>query len=205
MPWVISKTRRFAPERFAYYDGARDWARERRSRGEDDVIVRDSLPLRDRLYLWLIERAKRTPYYHLDGYMERWWLLKTPWLSIRVHHILRSDADRDPHDHPFDWASLVMYGGYSEQRYTTRKDGSAVPSGPSLRYGPGSFRRMRATDLHRLVVRGNESAWTLFIMGRKKRSWGFQTPNGWVNWRDYHGVTEAQKAADDAAWGGRRP
>lgn len=24
---------------------------------------------------WLIERAKRTPYYHLDGYMNRWWLV----------------------------------------------------------------------------------------------------------------------------------
>jgi hypothetical protein len=24
---------------------------------------------------WLIQRAKRTPYYHLDGYMNRWWLV----------------------------------------------------------------------------------------------------------------------------------
>jgi len=24
---------------------------------------------------WLIDRAKRTPYFHLDGYMNRWWLV----------------------------------------------------------------------------------------------------------------------------------
>src|SRR5665213_1948609 len=24
---------------------------------------------------WLVERAKRTPYYHLDGYMLRYWLV----------------------------------------------------------------------------------------------------------------------------------
>ena len=24
---------------------------------------------------WLIRRAQRTPYFHLAGYMERWWLV----------------------------------------------------------------------------------------------------------------------------------
>ena len=200
MPWVISKTRRTPPEFFTYRDNAEAWKTYRIARGETDIVADDFLPLRDRLYLWLIKRAKRTPYYHLDGYMERWWLLKTPWLSIRVHRILRSDADRDPHDHPFDWASLVMYGGYDEILY----DAKGKPRSSRI-CRPGSFRRVRATDLHRLVVQPNESVLTLFIVGRRKREWGFQTPNGWVNWRDYHGVSEAQKAADDAAWGGRRP
>lgn len=42
----------------------------------------------------LIERAKRTPYFHLEGYMERYWLIKPNpkrWFfkdfSIRIHRI----------------------------------------------------------------------------------------------------------------------
>ena len=49
---------------------------------------------------WLIDRSLRTPYFHLDGYMMRWWLFnpietyfgkKVPqydWcpISIRIHH-----------------------------------------------------------------------------------------------------------------------
>src|SRR5574341_1477204 len=37
---------------------------------------------------WLIERAKRTPYYHLDGYMERFWLV--PYRSVVFRETHRS-------------------------------------------------------------------------------------------------------------------
>lgn len=44
----------------------------------------------------LIERAKRTPYFHLEGYMERYWLAKPNpkrWFfkdfAVRIHRILR--------------------------------------------------------------------------------------------------------------------
>jgi len=42
---------------------------------------------------------------------------------------------------------------------------------------------MRRPDKQGCQVR----AWN--ITARKRREWGFHTPQGWVDWRDYHGIT----------------
>lgn len=47
--------------------------------------------------------------------------------------------------------------------------------------GPGAVVFRKATALHRLVLPEGQDAWSLFIMGPKKRDWGFQTPDGWVH------------------------
>src|SRR5574341_1517991 len=39
---------------------------------------------------WLIERAKRTPYWHLDGYMERYWLVPYSKVAKRKIEYLRA-------------------------------------------------------------------------------------------------------------------
>jgi hypothetical protein len=33
---------------------------------------------------WLVKRAKRTPYFHLDGYMRRWWLVPYRQMIVRT-------------------------------------------------------------------------------------------------------------------------
>jgi len=35
---------------------------------------------------------------------------------IYLHHILRSDKDRHLHDHPWDYSSIILKGGYFETR-----------------------------------------------------------------------------------------
>jgi hypothetical protein len=47
--------------------------------------------------------------------MERWRLLQTPWLGIYVHFIHREDLDPIPHDHPWQFRSFVLRGGYNEE------------------------------------------------------------------------------------------
>lgn len=47
--------------------------------------------------------------------------------------------------------------------------------------GPGALVFRKPTTLHRLVLPEGKDAWSLFIMGPKKRDWGFQTPEGWVH------------------------
>jgi hypothetical protein len=92
--------------------------------------------------LWLHERARCTPYYDLEGYMLRDWVLgyRSPerngdnplwnagfwpkssalyrWvcrnIAVRAHTILRSDSDRHLHDHPSWSISIVLEGGYWE-------------------------------------------------------------------------------------------
>lgn len=152
----------------------------------------------------LIRRAKMTPYWHLTGYMERWWIVPyarerklgfwrhpISWVlqrfdvAIRVHHILRSDADRAFHDHPWPYLTIILRGGYREVRPTFDKSG--LYTGESSRwYGPGSIIFRRAHSWHRLIVPGGKTCWTLFITGRKVQSWGFLVnPRYKVYHKDY--------------------
>jgi hypothetical protein len=87
------------------------------------------------------------PYFHLSGYMCRWWLLGSrnvqhnegrpggaepgggrlyQWLTdrlcIRLHAIQRSDADRALHDHPSASVSIILKGGYWEVMEFVPKD-----------------------------------------------------------------------------------
>lgn len=73
----------------------------------------------------LIRYAQRTPYSHLTGYMNRFWVRQPApgraW-AFRVHQTLRSDYGRHLHDHPWDNLSIVLRGGYwevSEGHYQT--------------------------------------------------------------------------------------
>ena len=86
--------------------------------------------------------------------------------NVTLHKILKSDVD-DLHDHPWNYSTLILKGGYYEH----------TPEGKFWR-GPGHFRRSKATDLHRLELQrdkdGNEiPCWSLFIMGKQQREWGF--------------------------------
>ena len=145
----------------------------------------------------LIARAKRTPYWHLhhaDGslYMERYWL--RPYsddrrgVAMRVHHIVTEDVDRELHNHPWDFLSVVLRGGYLEARPISVEPDFSEPDGServtlvSRKAGSVAFRR--ATDRHRIVA-VQPDTWTLFITGPKRQWWGFYTPRGKVHWRDY--------------------
>lgn len=160
---------------------------------------------------WIIARAQRTPYFHLEGYMQRWWLLggsardrrpdaelgwKRTWLdrfigrfiAIRVHRIISSDDVRALHDHPWWFVTVIMRGGYLEvlpidQEQPPERD----------RYDTNNFWRApgdvvfhRGADRHRLELGQGRECWTFFIMGPISRDWGFHTADqGWVYWQHY--------------------
>lgn len=169
---------------------------------------------------WLVDRivarAKRTPYFHLPGYMERYWLFQTRWLSCRLHVILRSDDDRALHDHPWDYATVILRGGYVE----VTRDPDAWPLTSWVRshwdsalqrrdwIAPGRVLFRRAESLHRLEIPNGQACLTLFFMRPPRRTWGFMTPTGWVQWQDYENLIDAGEirhawrgAASEAARG----
>ena len=119
----------------------------------------------------------------IGDYMHRW-ILRTPWFTLRLHHILRSDAGRDFHDHPFSFVSLILWGGYIEHRPPCLC-GTGAPDTLCRRFGPGSIVRRRAADLHRLELAA--PAWTFVIATPYFRKWGFQTKAGWVPFDEYQG------------------
>ena len=73
------------------------------------------------------------------------------------------------HDHPWNWGTFIISGGYWEH----------TPK------GTGSWRTQKSTDLHWLELKENKPCYTLFWHGVRKRTWGFQTDNGWVDYRTF--------------------
>ncbi|MFJ1257876.1 hypothetical protein [Cupriavidus sp. CuC1] len=135
----------------------------------------------------LIRRAMRTPYFHLKGYMERYWLIPYNRFApaARIHHILRSDDDRAFHDHPWPYVTVILRGGYTE--VTPVYDASGLYQGEARKWhGPGSILFRRAKSWHRLEVPEGKTAWTLFITGKYQQRWGFMpNPAGKVYYQDY--------------------
>ena len=85
-----------------------------------------------------------------------------------------ADDDRHHHDHPMDFISLILRGGYVEHR----------PGMPPRRCPPGSVVVRRAEDLHYLKLIAG-SAWTLVLTTPRRRKWGFMTEDGWIEAGEY--------------------
>lgn len=123
----------------------------------------------------------------IGTYMRRWCLF-TPWGAIRIHHIMRPDEDRFPHDHPFDFTSFILKGGYIEWR----------PGESTRQFLPGDVVRRRAEDLHIIKALPRGDAWTLVFAGPLRRRWGFQTDKGWVDAENYE---DLMSYSEKKTWG----
>lgn len=177
---------------------------------------------------FLIGLAMRTPYSHItsadgaDVYMRRYWLFnayatesgerveggaapngRSWWRkllpSIRVHHIVRADNDRDLHDHPWNARTILLFGSYLEERYADE-----TPRGAAMRElrHPGSDEReyfmrkagdtatLRFRQFHRIERVSPGGVWTLFITWRYAGTWGFDVDGVKVPWREYLGATK---------------
>lgn len=160
----------------------------------------------------LIAHATRTPYEHLPGYMHRYWLIKpsrwTLGMGVRLHHILRSDLDRDLHTHPWWCVSLILRGCYTEVMPASLDKGGLLGGYANLsepwRYAlrkPGHIVVRSRHSRHKLFLfRG--TVWSLFIHGRDHGSWGYHVPGvGLVDRRDYdaHSSRKDRETAERSA------
>ena len=153
---------------------------------------------------WLIARAQRTPYFHLPGYMERWWLFNAypadhslpdaergnaktiTWLpSIRIHHILREDRAAHHHDHPWNARTIILRGFYDEVRFERGLDTLFELLPVARRRKRGDTARILFGEFHHIERVPPTGAWTLFITWSYGGSWGFNVAGQKVPWRDY--------------------
>jgi hypothetical protein len=165
---------------------------------------------------WLIRRAMRTPYSHLPGYMNRYWLFNPyekangaevapiRWLpSVRVHHILRKDNDRHRHDHPWNARTVILRGHYVEDKvidYGFDGSGAYVErTSRSVRL-PGDTNPIRFGDFHSIAQVPEGGVWTLFITFGYRGTWGFLVDGRKVPWREYMAMhPEKPWAVEEAA------
>lgn len=98
----------------------------------------------------------------------RYRIAQTPLGGWYIHHHFRPDADRDCHDHPWVFRSIVLSGYYNEEYRTI--DNLA----PAL-YTHDKTNGWRTFPLHRAhrITFVAPNTWTLLFVGPKRRDWGF--------------------------------
>ena len=106
-------------------------------------------------------------------YLYRWTLIKTRWGNVYLHRFVGDDWSTDLHDHPKRFVSIGLWGSYVEETPTRLRRWRA----PWARTFPANYR-------HRITVPHGE-CWTLVLVGRPEREWGFWVDGEWVWWRRY--------------------
>ncbi len=129
-------------------------------------------------------------------YLSRLYIVETPWFGVFLHGIYRKDHDRALHDHPWDFVSIVLRGGYAErwQRYVGRHVSAPIRG---QFWSAGSVHRMRRGEFHRISYLLRVPTWTLVFVGRRRGPWGYLTPHGWVESHDYHRTLGLSETDDD--------
>jgi hypothetical protein len=107
-------------------------------------------------------------------YLYRWTLLSIFGRSVYLHHFVGDDWSRDLHDHPKRFISIGLWGGYTEETPAGIRDYRA----PWVRTFP-------AEHIHRIALGPHKTCWTLVIVLKAVRDWGFWHDGKWMHWKDY--------------------
>jgi hypothetical protein len=127
----------------------------------------------------------------------RYRLIRVPWFGIFIHNIKRPDTDRNPHDHPWWFASFVLKGWYIERLnwYNIKTQKSEDIFTPDVGFCTALIKRSRFSlhqmklDHAHMITDVSPNLWTLVFVGKRKQEWGFWTPKGWVHQQKYISTT----------------
>jgi len=123
--------------------------------------------------------------------------------STLLHYFATGDDAGLMHDHPYDFRTLILNGGYTEQvpgdRWlqtrchhwnTYKMDGPRCLATYRTLYLAGQEIEHQCRDLH-AALHPLPDTWTLVTTGPRLRKWGFHPPGQpWISHNDYF----AQKA-----------
>jgi hypothetical protein len=136
-------------------------------------------------------------------YLWRWTIFKwSGHFSIYLHHFVGDDWSLDLHDHPKRFISIGLWGWYIEETPADLASERAllVPMETKARkYQAPWIRTFRAEHIHRLSV-PSKNCWTLVIVLKPVREWGFWHLGRFIPWRRYvegeDGIADKMKACD---------
>jgi hypothetical protein len=145
---------------------------------------------------WLLSKCFR--HEEIDGngrcptYLHRWtlWQPRRPaWLwkgfGVYIHKFVGDDWSMDLHDHPKRFVSVGLRGAYLEE----------TPGQQIRVYRAPWVRTFPADHVHRISLPlPSKPCWTLVVVLRHVREWGFWHDGRWWPWRAY--VDPANAAAD---------
>lgn len=120
-----------------------------------------------------------------EPYLIRWTLIKNRFFSIKIHKALVSDPAA-PHDHPWNYLSIILWGGYFEEqteRKTIYRNMHLYPDYENITirkwYKPGSILYRKGDRLHRLIIPKNRYCISLIFTFKRYRDWGIFKNNKW--------------------------
>lgn len=109
-----------------------------------------------------------------DDYLTRWRLIQTPWFGVYLHKIETPDPRPTLHNHPWPFVALVLRGGYAEQR----RDESYLGSAYAFPHTVRRLNVMPMSSYHWIEKLHRTPTWTLVLVGRRKRVWGYLDRDG---------------------------
>ena len=115
-------------------------------------------------------------------YLKRYYLLPGT-KKLKVHQILESDKDRHLHNHPWDFTTILLSGGYDEERMNNA-NGDIYTE----RHTAPCVLHRTANDYHRLTLIDGKPVVSLVFTSKKYQNWGFWTEDGHVDHEEYLGV-----------------
>lgn len=119
-------------------------------------------------------------------YLLRWYALPRlrwlRWCCVYVHKFVADDEVEALHDHPRASISFLFSGQYRE----------ITPTGVRIYRAPWIIKRA-AAHRHRIELIDGKPAWTVFLMWRKVREWGFWCPHGFRHWTQFHANLDDDK------------
>jgi|SRR5581483_885485 len=129
-------------------------------------------------------------------YLYRWTLLKFRGRGIYLHHFVADDWSLDLHDHPKRFISIGLKGCYWEETPCPDPCSSEPHSHQRLFRAPW-IRTFPADHIHRLSV-PSRSCWTVVIVLKPVRQWGFWHKGKFIHWRRYISseIADKMKACD---------
>lgn len=141
-----------------------------------------------RRFLLVKEIISKTGAVHFRRYR----LLQTPWFAVYIHQICRSDEDLHPHDHPWNFTSVILEGSYEEKSWYP-------PFFNEMQfktYYTGDVIQHQAEDAHKIRLKSTE-VWTLVFTSGRDRYWGYQTEAGWIGHKEYRQLKNEGKLRNE--------
>jgi hypothetical protein len=138
-----------------------------------------------------------------DGkvYLDRWGF-ETPIGGLYLHHMTAPDPGVDLHDHPWVFWSLILKGGYEEERCESRSAPTYARYAEKFNtcrrgvvhvHHRWSIHRVQMTECHRITCLIGAECWTLVVRGPRRRSWGFYLPGGYMDEHEYDRTVRAKR------------
>lgn len=122
------------------------------------------------------------------NYLTRMRVVQTPWFGVLIHRFDTPDPLPVLHDHPYNFVSFVLKGGYTERRL------NPLDMTVTEHHRVGFMNVMRTHDAHAITRLWRVPTWTIMFVGRRVRKFGFlERSSSWDSGDDVWLWTEFDK------------